>query len=219
MDMDVTERGNFDPSKYLTKVGGKDYLEVKWRLMWLRDVHPDAVIDTQLVDREPWLNTKTSELFPCATFKATVTIPGKGAATGYGSESVNHFESYLEKAESKALGRALAVLGFGTQFAGDLDEGERVVDAPVRRPAPKPVPATVDTVVKVENGNGGDDAEHPITPAALAKIKGEAAKQGWNEAAVETECKRRFGKGLTDLSTGEGRTLYRWAASPRSIAS
>ena len=38
-----------------------------------------------------------------------------------------------EKAETKAVGRALAMLGYGTQFAPELDEGERIVDSPVER--------------------------------------------------------------------------------------
>ena len=48
-----------------------------------------------------------------------------------------------EKAETKAVGRALAMLGYGTQFAADeLDEGERIADTPIDRtpkPAQKPV--------------------------------------------------------------------------------
>jgi hypothetical protein len=44
------------------------------------------------------------------------------------------FKDYLEKAETGAIGRALAMCGYGTQFTGDeLDEGVRIVDAPVVR--------------------------------------------------------------------------------------
>jgi len=46
------------------------------------------------------------------------------------------FTHYCERAETRALGRALAALGIGTQFVGqDLTEGEHVADAPVRPPA------------------------------------------------------------------------------------
>jgi hypothetical protein len=115
--------GDFDPSKYLTKVGNADYLPIKWRLVWLRDRHPDAQIDTQIIQ----------ETGDAAVFKATVSIPGGGSATGYGSETYKDFRDYIEKAESKAVGRALAALGFGTQFASELDEGERIADAPVEQ--------------------------------------------------------------------------------------
>ncbi len=114
----------FEPGRYLTKVGGADYLEVKWRLVWLREVHPDAVIETELV----------SHVGQDAIFRARVTVPGGGSATGFGSEAYDDFRDYIEKAETKALGRALAALGFGTQFCPDFEFGARegrVVDAPV----------------------------------------------------------------------------------------
>lgn len=51
----------------------------------------------------------------------------------YGSESVRDFGDYSEKASTKSLGRALLMLGYGTSFAAELDEGDRIVDAPVAR--------------------------------------------------------------------------------------
>ena len=53
----------------------------------------------------------------------------------YGSEAAKDFADYAEKASTKSLGRALLALGYGTAFAPEMDEGERVVDSPVRRPA------------------------------------------------------------------------------------
>jgi len=114
----------FDPGRHLTMVSGKDYLEVKWRLVWLRSEHPDAVIETELVAHA------NGE----AIFRALVSIPGGGSATGWGSEDAQGFGDYIEKAETKAIGRALAALGFGTQFCADFDFGAaagRVVDSPV----------------------------------------------------------------------------------------
>ncbi len=130
----------FDASKYLRKLNGKDYLEVKWRLLWLRTEHPDALITTELVKHEP-----DGPAGPAlALFRAEVALPDGGRATGWGSETSSDFIDYIEKAETKALGRALAALGFGTQFCEDFDfSGEdiagngtapRIVDSPVRRP-------------------------------------------------------------------------------------
>ena len=99
-----TEDRTFEPGRHLTRINGAEYLEVKWRLVWLREQHPDAIVETGLHsadDRQ-------------AIFKATVSIPNGGSATGWGSESPNDFRDFLEKAETKALGRALAALGFGT---------------------------------------------------------------------------------------------------------
>ena len=64
----------FEPARHLTRISGSDYLEVKWRLVWMRDQHPDATIETQLVSH----NDNT------AVFRALVSIPGGGSATGWG---------------------------------------------------------------------------------------------------------------------------------------
>jgi hypothetical protein len=106
----MTAKG-FDAGKYLTNLNGRDYLEVKWRLLWLRTEHPDAVIETELVKHGGGL----------ALFRARAAIPGAGIATGWGSETADDFGDYIEKAETKALGRALAALGYGTQFCEDFD--------------------------------------------------------------------------------------------------
>lgn len=118
----------FDPTQHLMKLKGKDYLQVAWRLVWFRDPDdgcPSYGITTEMLEHgEGW-----------AVFKATITDSnGVVVSTGHGSESQKDFGDYLEKAETKAVGRALAMLGFGTQFVGDeLDEGERIVDSPVDR--------------------------------------------------------------------------------------
>src|SRR4030067_492687 len=70
----------FDASKYLRKLNGKDYLEVKWRLLWLRTEHPDALVTTQLVKHEP-----DGPAGPAlALFRAEVALPDGGRATGGG---------------------------------------------------------------------------------------------------------------------------------------
>jgi len=114
---------SFNPSAHLIDLKGKSYLPVAARLVWLRESHPDAdVVTTPIrIDDE------------IAIFAAHIAVPGRGSATGHGSEAPAHFADYIEKAETKAIGRALAALGFGTQFACDLDEGTRLADAPVAR--------------------------------------------------------------------------------------
>ena len=126
----------FDPTPYLRQLRGRggsgEYLDVKWRLLWLRREHPDAEILTDLVKIEPTL----------AIFKATVTLPTGGKATGYGSETAGDFGDFIEKAETKAIGRALNALGYGAHFS---ENGEDVsVPAPIparREPTPAPRPS------------------------------------------------------------------------------
>lgn len=118
----------FDPTKHLIDLKGKKYLQVMHRLVWVREVHPDAQIETELVNLSPEI----------AVFKARVTLPSGGSATGYGSETPRDFGDYIEKAETKSIGRALAAAGFGTQFSGLEFGGEhesgRLADSPVASP-------------------------------------------------------------------------------------
>jgi hypothetical protein len=83
----------FDPARHLTLVSGKEYLEVKWRLVWLRSEHPNAKIITELISHHD------NE----AVFKAEVIIPDGGSAMGWGSEDARGFGDYLEKAECVPL--------------------------------------------------------------------------------------------------------------------
>lgn len=115
---------NFIPSEHLIPLKGKDYLEVKWRLVWFREEKPLWGVETdtlELTDQR-------------AVFKATVkNEEGRTIAVGHGSETPRDFGDYIEKAETKAIGRALALLGYGTQFAPELEEGDRIVDSPVEK--------------------------------------------------------------------------------------
>ncbi len=113
----------FNPSEHLIDLKGKQYLQVMWRLVWFREDKPLWNIDTKL---EQLTDTH-------AVFSAKISDEnGDQKASGYGSESVKDFRDFIEKAETKAIGRALAMLGYGTQFAPELDEGSRIVDSPVQ---------------------------------------------------------------------------------------
>lgn len=142
---------NFDPNQHVIKLkskqGEQDYLPVQWRLVWYRSVCPEGTITTELIhldlDKEcsvesyVWnAQTRKSEKVMkmakgIAIFRATITDGKGGSATGTGSECAADFTDYVEKAETKSIGRALAALGYGTQFAPELNEQHRIVDAPV----------------------------------------------------------------------------------------
>ena len=132
----------FNPTEHLMDLKGKQYLQVMWRLVWFREEHPLWNIDTKLEQL-----TDTHAVFSAKISDET----GAQKASGYGSECDKDFRDYIEKAETKAIGRALAMLGYGTQFAPELDEGERIVDSqvqgkkraapPAKAPAKAPAPA------------------------------------------------------------------------------
>jgi hypothetical protein len=126
---------DFNPNEHLVNLKGKAYLEVKFRLLWLREDAPDSQIRTEHV----MLNENIAVFHAIAT--RIVDGEVKGVGEGYGSETPRDFGDYIEKAETKAIGRALGALGYGTQFCDDHEFGAsqgRVVDAPVARKTPPP---------------------------------------------------------------------------------
>lgn len=119
---------NFDPKKYMMNLKGKDYLPVAARLIWFREEHPDWGIVTDALVME-----QDHSIFKACIFNAE----GKLMATAHKKEDARGFPDHAEKAETGSIGRALALCGYGTQFADDFDEGsERIVDTPQKSRSP-----------------------------------------------------------------------------------
>jgi hypothetical protein len=116
----------FDFKRHLIKVqGGRSYLPVSARIVWFRQEHPDWGIHTEPIE----INHEKQY----AVFRAIIyNAEGKLMSMGTKKEDVKGFGDYMEKAETGAVGRALALCGFGTQFAPELDEatGGRFADSP-----------------------------------------------------------------------------------------
>ena len=129
----------FRPEDHFRNLKGQQYLEVKWRVVWFRERHPEGYIKTEMVEHNP--------ADGLAVFRAQAgywtTDDREVYATGYGSETRKDFADYLEKSETKSVGRALALLGYGTAQAIELDEGERIVDSPVDRQTKTRTPLAV----------------------------------------------------------------------------
>lgn len=117
----------------LLDMRGKDYLEVKYRLVWFREERPTWGIETELLAHD----TKG-----CLARAIIRDDQGRIVATSHKTETAQGFPDFIEKSETGAIGRALALIGYGTQFADELDEGERIVDSPVQRPQSKPAAST-----------------------------------------------------------------------------
>ena len=66
--------------------------------------------------------------------KATIKNSDKRIiATARKKETEIGFPDYIEKAETGAISRALAMCGYGTLQAPDFNKGERIADAPVEK--------------------------------------------------------------------------------------
>lgn len=202
----MTDTKTFDPSRYLTKVGSADYLEVKWRLVWLREVHPDATVETELVSHSDQM----------AIFRARVAIPGGGSATGFGSEGYDDFRDYIEKAETKAIGRALAALGFGTQFCPDFDFGAAagaVVDSPIDFASTRGR--------RLAAGRGDERASsggpQPATPRQLKFIQAIAREHGIGDDELNAEVEQLYGRQVAQLDRRDASAFIERLQSRRNV--
>ena len=104
-----------DPNEHLVDLKGKKYLPVAPRIAWFRQEKPCWRINTELVEFKHENNFGIA-VFQCKIFDEKGNI----VSTGYGSETPSDFRDFFEKAETKAIGRALASLGYGTLFALEL---------------------------------------------------------------------------------------------------
>ncbi len=131
----------FDPNKYMLKLPKTkkvtldngmvkwektetDYLPVAARIAWFRKDHPYWSIITKIVQ----LANKA------VVMKAIIKdMTGSIIATARKKETEIGFPDYIEKAETGAIGRALAMCGYGTLQAPEFDEQDRLADAPVEK--------------------------------------------------------------------------------------
>jgi hypothetical protein len=131
----------FDPNKYMLKLpktkkvtlpNGQvrfektetDYLPVAARIAWFRKDNPYWSIITDVEQ----LGEK------CVVMKATIKdMLGQEIATARKKETEAGFPDYIEKAETGAIGRALAMCGYGTLQAPEFDEQDRLADSPIEK--------------------------------------------------------------------------------------
>lgn len=198
----------FNPNEHIIQLksrqGAQDYLPVQWRLVWFRSLCPNGTIETELVhldlDKETeeetfvWNNEKrrsekvVKTAKGLAIFRATVTDGKGGKATGTKMEKAASFGDYIEKSETGAIGRALAALGYGTQFAPEFSEAHRIVDSPVdRTPNLAESGAGYSTNGSNGNGNNGHTTLSPVRPVNTNGANGVNGNAPQNGATTATE--------------------------------
>lgn len=148
----------YDPRSRMTKIKGQWYLEVRHRVAWFRSEFPHGKIETGIHHVSA----------ASAVVHATVTALDAngthlGTGSGIGSCTKQEFDAYIEKAETKAIGRALASLGYGTQFSLEYDDAATSGGS---------IGALADGPVAAPNGNGNQPVPFPGSQQARQQPQG-----------------------------------------------
>jgi len=180
---------NFNPEQHITKLPTRrrdtetghwrnesaDYMEVKWRMVWFRSENKEntrTIIKDKIIDIERRF----------AYFEVEITDSKGNVEIGVGSETGDDFEDYIEKAYTKAYGRALAALGYGTQFAPDISDENEIVDSPVAH--------TTESSSAASTHHTDDGITEPQRRAIYAIY----SSLGINEEQIRDIMKKRYNK-------------------------
>jgi len=203
----------FDPKPLVERLraGGLETTqEVDLLLLWMRKEHPQAKILTDLAQFDPEI----------AVIRAVISLPSGAEAAGYGSALSAEGIEMVERAETKAIGRALNALGYSVEsFDGRPASIERRVEppAPVRAVAPPPEleeeePAEVTPITS------SSPRQSVPTPKDAEEVEVDSADYSWtafwkwarplgfaNRGAVEAY----IGRDFNELQPVEVRRLIR----------
>jgi hypothetical protein len=142
-------------NEHMLRLQGKEYLPVAPRVVMFRAEKPEWTIMTTTASvgddfyvKATIVNDKDKIM---ATAHKRVRKDGKGPAAQFP----------VETAETGAIGRALALCGYGT-LSGDLDEHDELADAPVERELQPKVVGKKPT----SNGKSSSNQKAPITKNA-----------------------------------------------------
>lgn len=125
---------NFNPADYLTCYTNNDgsksyYLEVKYRILWFRYCYPLGRFKVDILHHDEKSIIVSAKIYMDWTVEEHQFL-SQGFAHIY-KQPDSDFD-YVEWAQTKAIGRALAYAGFGQQFCDIIEKPEpEQVDSPV----------------------------------------------------------------------------------------
>lgn len=118
-----------DPlKKYILLDDGTPYLEVCYRIAWMRHQHPDWLIRKTLLRC-----TRNFAVMQCSIVDGKGTVLSLAHARRQWSNS-DVGQQFVESAETAASGRALAILGYDLppETSRDLNDGRIYSESPIR---------------------------------------------------------------------------------------
>ena len=135
-----------------TNIKGKEYAEVNQRIKAFRMVYPYGTIETTMLKNDDGVCVFRADAYDGDTLLST-----GHAYEVEGSTFINR-TSYLENAETSAVGRCLGLAGFGIDTS--VASYEEVANAVTNQDAKKPITkAQVKNVVALAESRGSDLSE------------------------------------------------------------
>lgn len=129
----------FEPADFLRRLAGENgeeqfYLDVKYRKLWFRLLHPEGKITKRIIRLENDFAIIESKVYLHRNDPEDAYVSCAFAQRWRKDEDAYGLK-YVETAETAAVGRALADAGFGIQFSEPGEERDAsLVDAPVTMP-------------------------------------------------------------------------------------
>jgi hypothetical protein len=152
-----------------TDIKGKAYAEVNQRIKAFRMVYPNGTIHTELLSNENGV----------CVFKASVYDNGEdtlllGTGHAYEKESSSFINktSYIENCETSAVGRALAMAGFGidTSIASAEEVGNAINNQQSKEDVLKGAKAKTE-VLKILNSKSPEYVKNVLDHYGIKEIK------------------------------------------------
>lgn len=115
--------------KYTVDLKGKQYLQVSGRILLFRANHP---IDMGWAIKTTIMNaTDTAVVFLAEIANPEGIVVASGHGRAVASQAGNYGGRIFEKAETAAIGRALANAGYGTDEVDETESPDHLADSPI----------------------------------------------------------------------------------------
>jgi hypothetical protein len=209
---------SFDPKQHLMNIKGKDYLPVAGRLLWLSHDAPRYSIQPKV------LKLEDTYAIVCST---VIIFDDAGtairSATATKREDKTHFPDFLEKAETGSIGRALGMLGFGTQYAEEFNETNTLPTTPPPKGEPRvvdaPQPKRTEVQALSKNNDQQLHASNNVETDIIKDIEEALGQIKANEpAALKQKSKVYIGATFETIMTAGGGLYKRAAEKPDKLS-
>jgi hypothetical protein len=201
--------------KMIRVQGNRLYLQVQDRLIWFRHEFPEWGVESEILNVEVTGVAGEHIKGYCIARGTVRDDQGRIRGQGIKSETSTGFADFIEKACTGAIGRALAVAGFGTQFTGEeFNEGGRIVDSPAPRGVTNPVPdysGERQQQARVAMNNPTQDKRAKIEDITKNAILDLCTEQEWDADVCARNAlkKHRAVDGVADLFEDEAIPLLK----------